>query len=48
MIQGIRFITGHNTKLFERSVSYRGMLIYNKLSHEIKECYIYNEIQEND
>jgi len=36
MIQGIRFITGHNTKLFEQSISYRGMLIYNKPSHEIK------------
>ena len=36
MIQGIRFITGHNTKLFEQSISYRGMLIYNKLPNEIK------------
>jgi len=36
MIQGIRFIMGHNTKVFEQSISYRGMLIYNKLSHESK------------
>jgi len=36
MIQGIRFTTCHNTKLFEHSISYRGMLIYNKLSNVIK------------
>jgi hypothetical protein len=36
MIIGTRFITGHNTKLFEWSISYTGMLIYNKLSQEIK------------
>jgi len=38
MIQEVRhlFITSHNTKLFEQSISYNGMLIYNKLSNEIK------------
>jgi len=30
------FITSHNTKLFEESIDYNGMLIYNKLSNEIK------------
>jgi Na+-translocating ferredoxin:NAD+ oxidoreductase RnfC subunit len=30
------FITGHNTKLFEQSITYSSVLIYNKLSHEIK------------
>jgi hypothetical protein len=32
MIQGI----SHNTKLLEQSIAYIGMLIYYKLSHEIK------------
>jgi hypothetical protein len=38
MITGIShlFISGHNTKLFEKSVAYSGVLIYNKLSNEIK------------
>jgi hypothetical protein len=30
------FITTHNTKLFEQSIAYNSMLIYNKLSNEIK------------
>jgi hypothetical protein len=30
------FISGHNTKLFEESITYNSVLIYNKLSHEIK------------
>jgi len=30
------FITGHNIKLFEQSITYNGVLIYNKLSFEIK------------
>jgi hypothetical protein len=30
------FITSHNTKLFEQSIAYNGMLIYNKLSNDIK------------
>jgi len=40
------FITSHNTKLFEQSITYNGMLIYNKLSNEIKSVMC-NEIQEN-
>jgi len=36
MIQGIRFITWHNTKLFEHSTSCNGELIHNRHSHEIK------------
>lgn len=30
------FITRHNTKLFEQCTAYNSMLIYNKLSNEIK------------
>jgi len=30
------FITGHNTKLFQLSIAYNSVLIYNKLSHEFK------------
>jgi len=30
------FITRHNTKLFELSIAYNSMLIYNKLSNGIK------------
>ena len=30
------FISSHNTKLFEQSITYNGVLIYNKLSSEIK------------
>jgi hypothetical protein len=30
------FITSHNTKLFEQSIAYSGVLIYNKLPSEIK------------
>ena len=30
------FISGHNTKLFEQSITYFGMLIYYKRPHEIK------------
>jgi hypothetical protein len=30
------FITSHNTKLFEQSIAYNGVLIYNKLPSEIK------------
>jgi len=30
------FITGHDTKLFEQIIFYNGMLIYNRLSHDIK------------
>jgi hypothetical protein len=30
------FITGHNIKLFEQSIVYNGVLIYNKLSSEIR------------
>jgi hypothetical protein len=30
------FITSHNTKLFEQSIAYSGVHIYNKLSSEIK------------
>jgi hypothetical protein len=51
MLDGISqiylFISGHNTILFEQSIAYIGILIYNKLPHEIK-CYMYYEIQEND
>jgi len=40
MIHGISqiylFISGHNTKLFEQSIAYIGVFIYNKLPHEIK------------
>ena len=36
MTQGIRFITWHNTKLFQQSTSRNGVLIHNKTSHEIK------------
>jgi hypothetical protein len=28
--------TSHNTKLLEQSIAYNGMLLYYKLSHEIK------------
>jgi len=28
--------TSHNTKLLEQSIPYSGMLVYYKLSHEIK------------
>jgi hypothetical protein len=30
------FITSHNTKLFEQSIAYNGVLVYNKLPSEIK------------
>ena len=30
------FIASHNTKLFEHSTAYSSVLIYNKLSNEIK------------
>jgi hypothetical protein len=30
------FITGHNTKLFENSITYSGIHIYNRLAKEIK------------
>jgi hypothetical protein len=30
------FITSHNTKLFEKSIGYNGVLVYNKLPSEIK------------
>ena len=30
------FISGHKTKLFEQSIAYNSLLIYNKLPHEIK------------
>jgi hypothetical protein len=30
------FITSHNTKLFEQSVAYNGVLVYNKLPSKIK------------
>jgi hypothetical protein len=30
------FITGHNTKLFEQSITYSGIHIYNRLAEEIK------------
>jgi hypothetical protein len=30
------FITSHNTKLFEQSTAYNGVLVYNKLPSEIK------------
>ena len=30
------FITGHNTKLFEKSTTYSGIHIYNRLAKEIK------------
>ena len=30
------FISCHNTKLFEQSITYNGVLIYNKPSREIK------------
>jgi hypothetical protein len=30
------FITGHNTKLFEKSITYSGNHIYNRLAKEIK------------
>jgi hypothetical protein len=30
------FITSHNTKLFEQSIAYSGVLVYNKLPSEIK------------
>ena len=30
------FVSGHNTKLFEQSITYKSVLIYNKLPHEIK------------
>ena len=29
-------IAGHNTKLFEQSITYNGVIIYNKLPNEIK------------
>jgi len=29
------FITSHKNKLFEHSIAYNGVLIYNKLPHEI-------------
>jgi hypothetical protein len=30
------FITSHNTKLFEQSIAYKGVLVYNKIPSEIK------------
>jgi hypothetical protein len=30
------FITSHNTKLFEHSIAYNGVLVYNKLPSQIK------------
>jgi hypothetical protein len=30
------FITSHNTKLFEQSIAYNGLLVYNKLPNKIK------------
>jgi hypothetical protein len=30
------FITSHNTKLFEQSIAYNGVLVYDKLPSEIK------------
>jgi hypothetical protein len=30
------FITSHNTKLFEQSIAYNGVLVYKKLPSEIK------------
>jgi hypothetical protein len=30
------FITSHNTKLFEQSIAYNGVLVYSKLPSEIK------------
>jgi hypothetical protein len=30
------FITGHNTELFEQSITYSGIHIYNTLTKEIK------------
>ena len=30
------FISSHNTKLFEQSITYNGVLMYNKLSSETK------------
>jgi hypothetical protein len=30
------FITSHNTKLFEQSIAYNGVLLYNKLPSDIK------------
>jgi hypothetical protein len=39
------FITSHNTKLFEQSTAYNGMLIYNKLSNEIKSVMCITEFK---
>jgi len=33
------FITGHDTKLFEEIIFYNGMLIYDKLSCDIKSVW---------
>jgi hypothetical protein len=34
------YITGHNTKLFEKSTTYSGIHIYNRLANEIKNTEI--------
>jgi hypothetical protein len=39
------FITSHNTQLFEQSIAYNGVLIYNTLPSEIK-CSVNKKIQE--
>jgi hypothetical protein len=41
------FITSHNTKLFEQSIAYNGVLVYNKLRSEIKIVQVHNKIQED-
>jgi hypothetical protein len=40
------FITSHNTKLFEQRIAYNSVLIYNKLSSEIKSVQSTKKIQE--
>ena len=36
---------GHNTKLFEQSFTHNGLLIFNKLSGEIKNIWVHNKIK---
>ena len=38
------FITGHNTKLFEKSITYSGIHIYNRLAKVIKNTGNFDKI----
>jgi hypothetical protein len=41
------FITGHNTKLFEKSTTYSGIHIYNRLAKEIKNTETLTKFNKN-